>query len=231
MIRKLLSLSLILGVAATLAAAGNQEMRTYELYSGANAADSTARTSYRIPVKGASKVYLWIRSAGATTDTSFCDSLTTFAALFGDSVSFIARDSSGTIVTLRNFPGNTSGYGNKAFPICADSTTITLVAGTTAVEDTVKGIVIATPDVGTKPLRRGIYVNVTPAVRSQLNAAGLIIPKGVPDPSGVIQGNYMWLRLTPTTRLTTAGFSSTAGLRTAGVNGLRVTATVYYPNK
>jgi len=227
MIRKLLTLFLLLGTAATLAMAGNEEMRTYEMYSGANAADSSARVSYRIPVKGARKIYLWVRSAGASTDTSYCDSLTTFAALFGDSVSFMARDSAGTLVTLRPFPLNIGGYNNKAFPVIADSVSLS----TTGAADTLHWHILyhfAT----TRPLRTGVIAEVAPAKPiDALTGAAVFIPKYVPDPAGLIQSNYLWLRLTPTTRLTTAGYNSTAGLRTTGVNGLRVTATVVYSSR
>ncbi len=229
MIRKLLTIALLLGAAVTLALAGNQEMRTYELYSGANLTDSSARTSYRIPVKGAQRIYLWIHSAGASTDTNFCDSLSTFTALLGDSVSFYARDSSGTLVTFRNFPANTPGYGNKAFPVLADSVSLS----TTGQIDSLhwQGVYhFAT----TRPLRTGVIAQICPVKPvDAMTGAAVFIPKYVPDPNSAtnIQSNFLWLRLTPTTRLTTAGYNSTAGLRTIGVNGLRVTATVVYANK
>lgn len=222
---KLLGIVLLGLACGALIGAVNQNLTTYEMYSGANAADSSVRVSYRIPVKGAAKVYLWLRSAGATTDTSFCDSLTTFTVNFGDSVSFLARDSSGTLVTLRPFPLNLGGYQNKAFPIIADSVGLS----TTGAADTLHWHILyhfAT----TRPLRAGVIAEIAPAKPiDALTGAAVFIPKYVMDAAGTIQSNYMWLRLTPTTRLTSAGFSSTAGLRTTGVNGLRVLASVEYP--
>jgi hypothetical protein len=175
-------------------------------------------------------VYVWIRSANtaswATTDSIYTDSISTFTALFGDSVSFYARDSSGTLVTFRNFPANTPGYGNKAFPVLADSVSLT----TSNTSDSLKWVGI-THFVTNFPLKNGTIAHVWPAARLTINTAGAYTAISVPDPIGVIQPSFMWIKLLATRRSTFSAVGVAAGNRTAGINGLRATATVVYPNR
>src|SRR5882672_9527380 len=81
--------------------AGGQKATTYTLFPGATT-DTTEQASYWIPIKNASHVLIRTWSTGASTDTNYCDSITTWKTLFSDTVSFIAKDSLGTIVTSRS---------------------------------------------------------------------------------------------------------------------------------
>ena len=214
-----------------------EKSQTFMLYDGSAlwsaAADSTAaKSSHWFPVRGASRVVIRLLSAGAGAhtgaDSQFVDSLAVVSYLFSDTVSFIARDSAGTVVTASSLIPTTSDHG-PAYPICGDSVMVTATATNATVGDSAyKMVAIGWPPV-LKRLRSassggGVYTIVAAA-----------IPPGAAAPSiygdGTIMPQYMKLRVTPAIRMTTAGFSSTAGIRTKGVRGLRGWATVYYRDK
>jgi len=229
-IRRHAALALLLALGAFLVLgrghAGNLNVTEYVLFNGVNRADSSEVASPWIPIRGASRVYIRTWSAGAAADTDFSDTITTWKTLLSDSVSFMARDSLGTIVTARS---SMSSAG--AFPMCADSIVITNSAG-----DSVKMVAVAHPVQGVgKPVRgsvtgRGYYTIVLPiAVGGAI--PGTAASAQVASGDQVFMTQYLRIRITPRTRLTTAGFSSTAGLRTRGLNQLRMLAYVVFPNR
>jgi len=226
---KTVRLALILAAvcaAFALPARAALDIREWVLFDGSNAADSSERASPWIPVRGATRVYIRTWSAGAAADTDFCDTLTTWKTLFSDSVLFMARDSLGTIVTARSSMSNVG-----AFPMCADSAMITNFAA-----DSVKMCAVVSPVQGTaKPVRGSGtgsgYITIimpTPVGAAVPATAATSVIAGATE---FFMTQYMRIRVTPRTRLTTAGFSSTAGLRTRGINGLRMRAYIVFPNK
>lgn len=222
--RKLLAVALLFVLAASATFGGSLEQKTYLLWAGN--ADSTDHASHWFPVKGATKVIIRMFSQKAAwhistdVDSAFTDSLATFAVLLSDSVSFIARDSAGTVVRANsNFPAS-SDYG-EPYPICADSFS---VSGT---------------DTTTK------HINIVPGpvnkvLRAPVNGSGLFIivqPRFLPgattvaEPAGFIYSEYMRIRWTPVRRFTSATGLATAPNRVNGLKGFKMTATVIYENK
>jgi hypothetical protein len=113
--------------------------------------------------------------------------------------------------------------------MCADSIVIT---GTAA--DSVKGVSVLNDPSGVANLVRGsvngsgYYTYILPsAAPGTMPLAGV----NLPNTQDVLMPNYMRIRVTPRTRLTTAGFSSTEGLRTRGIHALKVKAYVLYENR
>jgi hypothetical protein len=202
------------------------------LFNGVVAADSSEMASPWIPVRGASRIYIRTWSAGASADSATCDTITTWKTMFSDSVLFQARDSLGTIVTARagfGWPWTNAG----AFPMCADSVVIS-----NAASDSVKLVANLHPVQGVgKPVRgsvtgSGYWTIICPiAVGGQMPIAGSTTSGVVMGHQEVIMAGYLRIRITPRTRLTTAGFSSTAGIRTKGINKLRMEAYLVYDNK
>jgi hypothetical protein len=220
-------LTLPLGVKA-----GSQNLKTYMLFNGTNAADSTERFSPWIPIRGATRVYFRTWSAGAIADTDFCDTITTWKTLFSDSVLFVAVDSLGTIVTARSTTPRSVTTHGEPFPMCADSVAI---SGRAA--DSTKMVVVINPVEGVaKPVRgsgtgSGYWSIVAPTAVPmsgqnfpiQANAAAYA-------PPDKFMVGYLRVRITPQTRKTSAGTVSTQGLRTRGINKLKIQAIVVYDN-
>lgn len=179
----------------------------YPLFSGSNA--DTLETATRwIPIQGASRIYINTKSTGAATDTAFCDTIGTWYTVLSDTVQFIGRDSLGTLVTAR------SGMSSRfAFPVCFDTTMIT---GTQV--DTTLGLGVMNAAVN-RPLKgKGTWTMIYPT----MHASGSVAY----DQNGTINVKYLRIRFTPKQRLTTAGFSSTAGIRTRGIRPVRMKAIV-----
>lgn len=226
--RKLVILAMLALVVASGVFGGNQNIKTYTLFNGSNVADSSERASIWIPIRGASRVYIRTWSAGAAADTDFCDTVTTWKTLLSDSVLFMASDSLGTIVTARSGTSRSTTTHSEPFPMCADSVVIT----NNASMDSTKLVTVLFPVQGVgKPVRgtssaSGYYTVIQPAFTP-------ILPATNPSVSGandVLMPGYLRIRITPRSRLTTAGFSSTAGLTTRGINKLKMIAYVLYPN-
>jgi len=230
--RKLVTLvALALVVASSAGSQVPNNFKRYMLFNGSNAADSSERASIWIPVRGAARIYIRTWSAGANADTDFCDTVTTWKTMFSDSVLFQAVDSLGTIVTARSTIPRTIGVHGEPFPMCADSSVVS-----NAASDSVKMTVCVNPVEGVAtPVRgsgtgSGLYTIIAPG------PVGGVVP-GVPSTGSIpllgaqdyIMAQYMRIRITPRTRLTTAGFSSTAGIRTRGINRLKMEAVVVYP--
>jgi hypothetical protein len=194
----------------------------YVLFPGATT-DTTEQASYWIPVQGARRIYIRTFSTATTSDTSTCDSITTWKTLFSDTLSFVGRDSVGTIVSGTAPRGTTTQYPTVA--IMADS-----IATTGQAMDSLSLIGVYQPAI-TRPLRgSGAMTCVYPATYlQQSNGVGTLINEPVMDQNGVIERKYMRIRVTPRTRLTTAGFSSTQGIRTSGIRGLKMTVRVEFP--
>jgi hypothetical protein len=209
--RKAVIVAVLLAV-PMLAWTGPQAIVEYQILKGdvrtAGSQDTTEYASAWFDVFGASRVVIKTWSAGVSTDTCYVDSITTFKVLLTDS-----------IVTMVNADGLNTFTG-------ADSV---MIDATVAVnyDSTGKGYVIVS-----------IPLPINKALKASANASGLmtvISPLGPGTVAidattrGVISKKWMRIRVLPRVRLTTAGFSSTAGIRTSGVRGLRMTAVVYYP--
>lgn len=229
--RKLVTLVALALVLASASTGQMQNTKRYMLFNGTSVADSSERASIWIPVRGAARIYIRTWSAGATADTDFCDTVTTWKTMFSDSVLFQATDSLGTIVTARSTIARTVGIHGEPFPMCADSSSVS-----NAIGDSVKMAVCLNPVEGVAtPVRgsgtgSGLYTIIAPgpigALVPGLPSTGSIQMLGAQD---YIMAQYMRIRITPRTRLTTAGFSSTAGIRTRGINKLKMEAIVVYP--
>lgn len=185
--------------------AGAPDVRTFVIFNGETRAaqDTSEYASVWFPVKGAYHISLKIISSSAAADTATVDSITTFKLLYSDSVSRIVTPFGITRLSA------------------ADSV---MVDATAAVPvDTAFGgtgrVALALPI--NKPLKSpGRVVEIYPHTpsTSAIDAGS----------RAVIGREWMRVRCLPLIRMTTAGFSSTAGIRTSGVNKLKITATVYY---
>lgn len=219
--RKLAAPLMLLGLVVSVALAGNENIKRVVLIAGGNVADSSARVSPWINVRGAHRIVIrsWSVNTAAwtTADSQYTDSISTWQTEFSDSVSFIGRDSSGTLVTAR------SGMSNaNAFPVCADSV---MYSGNVQ-DTTTKLVMISHPPIN-KILR--------PAVNGS-GVYGPVITSTGPTSVGTygdgsINAQYMRVRITPFTRSTLGGVLSTQGIRTKGINGLRVEALVIFKNQ
>jgi hypothetical protein len=205
-----LVVALLVVVAGTAQAA--ERSKDFLLFNGQSRSavnDTSEYASDWIPIKGAKRVVIRTFSAGAATDTMYADSLATFKVLFSDSICC-----------------RVTGSDGRTIPSAADS--IMIDAALAAAYDTTKINVI----VG-RPLPIG------KALKASANASGIltpvlpVLPNAITidtSPSAVINKNWMRVRTLALIRLTTAGFSSTAGIRTSGVRALKMIATVYYEN-
>jgi len=164
-------------------------------------------------VRGASRVVirLWSANTSAWTgaDSIYADSVTTFKALFSDSM--------GLTVTSPT---------NQTIPSAADSVMVDLAVTN---PDTATTSIAASRLPINKPLAAakngsGWITTVYPA----LSVAGLA---GATDFPSVFGKQYMRIRVTPARRQTEGGRLSTSGKKTVGIRGLRGRAYVYYPNK
>lgn len=211
---KAMCVAVLLGLLAAVTFAGGPEVREYVLFNGENRSassqDTTEYASYWINVRGASRIVLRTWSSGAAADTAYNDTLTTFKVLFSDSVSKLV----------------TGPYGRSILS-AADSVMVNAAA--TAFDTTFTGGVIVQ---GQLPINRPLKASAT-ASGVLTNVLPLAPGATTPDLSGEgrISKTWMRVRALPKIRMTTAGFSSTAGIRTAGVNALKMTALVYYPSR
>jgi hypothetical protein len=233
-----MALALLLGLGCVFIAnaglgptSSSSTPRVFILFNGSQAADSTPQASYWIPIRGASEVILKGWSQGATTDTSTCDSITAWTVLVGDSVSFEAVDSLGTIATASNRSGTNplNGAAYNRFPMVLDSVVVTGDAA-----DTTRGVAQYHPPVlTTQALRwsttQGWYTWIYP-VKPVLGAWAAAVQVPTSNLQSQFIDGYLRVRYTPRTRMTTAGFSSTAGIRTTGLNKFTLLAYVYYPD-
>jgi hypothetical protein len=219
---------------ASAAYAGNQQIREFTLFGGSDV-DSTEQASPWIPVRGASRIVIktWgTMSAFSATgaDTSYVDSLQSFKVLFSDSVAFIARDSSGTIVTVASSTVslNTRTAGEpEPFPMCADSVELDWPAVSAVQYDsTFKSFRVDWPPVN-RQLRApangsGIYTTISPIITNGVIA----------DENGNINSEYMRIRFTPLRRKTPGTSEESTGCcRANGTKGLKMKAYVIFNNR
>jgi len=222
----------VLGLLFAVAAYSQEKesVDVFDLFRGDTRAaqDSSDYISPWIPVRGANRIVLrtWSANSNSYTgaDSCFVDSLSLARVMFSDSVSFIGRDSLGTLVTYRPTIPYSSDHG-ITYPVCADSVMFTIGLTTTAGVDTTRKHIAAAQSPAGRVLRpavsgSGVYTFIWPTTP---NAA-----TGVIWGDGAINAGYMRVRYSVPVRLTTAGFSSSQGIRTRGVNGLRCKAYVYF---
>lgn len=220
----------IVALCALPVGAGNQDIQTFVLFAGGDT-DSTEQASRWIPIFGAQRVIVrtWsthLAFATNNADTTKSDSIITFDVLLSDSVSFLGRDSLGTLVTSSSSIPFVSGSHGEPFPVCADSVAIPNAA---FLDSIYKGVRVSAPLPINKPLRgaqngSGILTPIMP-VWGQ-GATALVL-----DQRATIATRYLRIRCTPLRRLTVSGFSSTAGKRVNGLRGFKMVAYVYTDNK
>lgn len=230
-LRPLAALFVVAGLALPMTGqtgAFNSDERV--LFFGETFNDTLAHASKWIDVRGANRVILKFRSGhtGAYTgaDSVYTDSLLVVNVLFSDSVSFMARDSAGTIVTASSGIPTVIGTHGEPYPMCADSVLINALPAASTTDTTYKMVTVHLPPIK-KQLRpaangSGVYCIVAPA---------LPLPGTSIYGDGSIMPRFMRIRVTPTTRMTEGGRLSTAGKRTTGIRGLSVTALIISPNK
>lgn len=163
----------------------------------------------------------YVANAGAEADSAFTDSIATFEVLFSDSVSFMARDSAGTVVTSNSGIPRTSDHGDP-YPICADSISVGTLTATGFVVDTVKTLV-------------GVHhapVNID--LRAPATGSGAVtgiyplIPGGAAVyGDGEIRKRYIGIAVTPLRRSTAQTKSATFPNRVNGLKGFRLEVTKY----
>lgn len=222
---KLAALALVLF--AVPVDAQNAETKKFVLFGG-GAFDSTEKASPWIPIHGANRVVIrsWSTKAAwhisTDADSTFSDSLSAFSVLFSDSVSFIARDSAGTIVTHN--PNAYTLAANRAavFPMCADSFVISHAGS--RVDTTFKMVAFASGPVN-RILRApangsGVFTIVYPTAPASIGAYG----------DGSFTPRFMRIRATAVRRHVGAGLM-TAGTRVNGLKGFRMEAEVIYNRK
>lgn len=229
-----LAIALIAGIVLGSGSAltqGLERPKEFVLFDGATFSDTLEHASPWIPVRGANRIIIqtWSGGTGAWTgaDSAFSDSIGIFNVLFSDSVLFLARDSSGTIVTVASATVSlrTATPGEpQPFPMCVDSVVIAGNRSGGVCDTTYKQVCVQVAPIQI-PLRPaangggGIYTNVVPALGN-----------GATWGDGAISPNYMRIRFTPITRNTLSGSASTSPNRTAGIRALRMRALVYYKN-
>lgn len=225
MIRRLAVLALMVALPSLGHAGTDAPDGKYLLFDGRQNADSSEQASPWIPVKGANRIVIRLRSQNTASwstgaDTQYVDSIAIWKVLLSDSALFQACDSAGTTVTFNHrFPR--SDVRSGPFPMCADSVVITGVENAITPDTTYKQASVSLAPLA-KKLRppangSGVYTYIIAA----LPPAGTSIYG-----DGTIQAQFMRIRYTPYTRMTLGGFSSTAGIRTKGINGLRVEAEI-----
>lgn len=238
MLRRVVALALLAAVGFVLIASAGMgptssatNPRVFIMFNGSQAADSTPQASYWIPIRGASQVILKGWTLGATTDTSTTDTVTAWTIQVGDSVSFEAVDSLGTIATASNRSGTNplNGLPYNRFPMVLDSVVVT---GDKA--DTTRGVAqYHPPGLSIQALRwsttQGWYTWIYP-VKPVLGAWAAAAQTPTSNLQSQFIDGYLRVRYTPLTRMTTAGFSSTAGIRTTGLNKFTLLAYVFYPD-
>lgn len=227
----LVALAVVVGCWPHTSKAAPYAVKTFVMFDGGTF-DSTAHSSKWIPVLHANHIVLrsWSTHAAfdvaTDADSSFSDTISTFVTLFSDSVSFMARDSAGIVVTSSSLipvvttessPGTLDK--GEPYPICADS-----VSMTGASYDTTKIWVAVTHVPTNMPLR-------APAVGSGiLSRIYSVLPGSIQSVwgDGEIGKRYMKVTVTPLRRFTAATPLATAPRRVNGLKGFRMTATVYY---
>ena len=212
--------------------AGN--VKDFVLFNGSTI-DSLRKSSKWIPVKNASRIVIrtWTTHAAFTgpgagdVDSTTSDSITVWETLLSDSVSFIARDSLGTVVTSRSTVPTTSVHG-EPYPICVDS-----IMFTNGVRDTSKAFLT----IQSIPINKALGVavgggrlsyihNITPGTNSlSTDQVG-----GIMCGDCTLTKNYMKVTVTPLRRSTSQTVLATVPSRVNGLKGLRMVATVYYRN-
>ena len=203
--RRLLAVGALLALCGGVVAAGASPLIRQIIYAGI-ATDSTEVATRWVDVSGASRVYvrLWSGGTGVAADSAQTDSITTFRMYFSDSMA-------------------------NGFTAASDSVIYDPAAAAT--NDTVL-MLKAKPLPIMKSLRSansgsGIVVTIGPVGHQNQGTA-----TGTPfDAGGVMPKRYMRIRMLPYVRLTTGGFSSTAGIRTQGVNALRVEVSILKENR
>ena len=204
-----LALAAVVGTAGS----GNWELRRVVLFGGGDKADSTERASRWIGIRGASRVYIRTWTIGAAADTDFCDSVSTWKTLLSDSV----------CANVTGEDGFSTGSACDSVVITnnnVDSTKMVAVYGVPTVQ--------AAKTIRASASGSGLITVVYPIAAGHGTSPAAAQVAGSTD---VFATQWLRIRVTPITRSTTAGFNSTAGLRTRGFHGLRMEALIYYPNR
>lgn len=201
----------------------------YMLFNGSNQ-DSTEHASRWIPVRGANRITIrtwttkaaWSATPASDTDSLFTDSIATFKVAWSDSVSFIARDSAGTIVPVNRNGGST----DNSFPICADSISFTLASNgyqDSSITMTAMTRAPANVDLRAPTTGSGRVATIAPIAPGSISTYG----------DGAIVKQYMRVLITPVRRMTQATLGAVGcpagpcGTRVNGLKGLKMEVLVW----
>jgi hypothetical protein len=189
--------------------AGSLSTQQYLLFAGDT--DSTEQITDWIPIKNAQRVKIRTWSThlvgGANADTAKVDSIVSFIVQFSDSIC--------CYVTGKG--GNTQASAQDSFALAdadftADTATVGIGLQAAPISKALRGAVNGS----------GIITTIYPIQGGTATAA---------DPDGFMPKALMRIRFTPKRRNTSAGSQSTQGLRTNGLRGMKMVATVYYANR
>jgi hypothetical protein len=201
-----------------------EDVKTFVLFSGS--IDSTRNSSRWFPIRDAHRVVIRVSTTHAAftgpgsgdVDSTTVDSIATWETLFSDSVSFMAVDSAGTVVTARSTTPRTVGVHGEPYPICADS-----IAFTSGFFDT---LTLLTAD--------AVPMNVP--LRAPVSGSGRLThvwnlapnaTSGAPCGDCSFGKTYMKVAITPVRRSTSQTVLATVPHRTNGLKGLKMVAYVY----
>lgn len=218
--------------AAAYTSAGDEIPKEIPLFFGTSVVDTIEQASPWIDVRGANRVMIRTVSNRSTAvggfgttdaDTLYSDSISVFRVLFSDSVSFMGRDSLGTLVTANSAIPATSSHG-PIFPVCADSVMLDLTT-TTRTDTLSKQVQFSSPP-DLQILRpaangSGIYTWVTAVAPASIATYG----------DGSIGAKYMRIRYQALRRSTVATWAATAPNRVRGTKNLRMWALVFHKNR
>jgi len=210
-LRKAIALGLIgLFVVPWLCWGGSLSSQDFLMFAGD--CDSTQQLTAWIPIKNATRVRIRTWSThlvgGANADTSKVDSMASFIVQFSDSICcYVTGPSGNTIASAQDSVQLTEAT------IGADTVRTMLGIQGAPINKALRGAVNGS----------GLITNIFPVLPG---TAGLIA-----DQEGVIGKQLMRVLFTPKRRNTSAGSGSTQGLRTNGLRGVKMVATVQYSNK
>lgn len=227
MIRKLAALLAVVGCLALCVLPGHSapyRVQKFMLWNGGTF-DSTTKTKW-LPVLHANHIVIrtwsthaaYVANSDAEADSSLTDSLSTWVTMFSDSVSFMAADSAGTIVTASSLIPGTSDKGDP-YPVCADSISLTGAAS-----DTTAAWVAVSHVAVNQPLRGAANGS---GILTRVFSVTPITVQGIYG-DGEIGKRFMGIKVTPVRRSTSATVLATVPHRTNGLKGFKMEATVYY---
>lgn len=212
-LRKAIALGLIgLFVVPWICWGGSLSTQSFLMFAGDT--DSTEQLTDWIPVKNATmvKIRTWSTHlvGGANADTSKVDSVVSFVVQFSDSICcYVTGKSGNTIASAQD------SFALADADFTSDTATVGIGVQAAPISKALRGAVNGSGIITTiYPVQPGTFTSLANA-----------------DVEGYISKSLMRVRFTPKRRNTSAGSGSTQGLRTNGLRGIKMVATVIYSNK